>query len=475
MRFKSYEQFNESIADIFKSAHAAIDPEDLVPLEGLIGKPRFPSEEEFQEAVDYLGIDPIHLYYNPKDIIAPIMYWDGPIYEPFHGGLNMEALKMMRVKDRLDYKKKDVKKFLDSKDYDRLFTFMDKKILIPSFIKMYDDIPDKDKYEIFKDLYVRSEYGFQSFPLEIIKDCFSKRKLSVDWKKRIEEFNKTIKLNSDGTLTVYRGENVDSAKGDDAFSWTLNKKTAKFFADRFSKGSGRITEKDIKPEEVIDFLEDRGEAEIILFPKKFGKINESVSNKSELPNHSLSNRSDLRIGRLRHDDKDCKSFLTVFRELAESLGGYSGLIFKDYPSMNTMSLLSSYNLDTNSPSLEFEDIRSVPKEWLSNKIDNTSAFNFLLGKIDPDFLGDESEATFHRNTMNAYQPVPSEEIQKFCNRYGYTITYTLFSLKNDKSPSAVARNGGYKNVGYTLIVTFVKDLEMMHKHRGTIQGKKFGL
>jgi hypothetical protein len=156
---------------------------------------------------------------------------------------------------------------------------MDKKVLIPSFVQMYKDIPDKDKYEIFKDLYVRSEYGFQSFPVEIIKDCFSKRKLSPEWKKRSAEFKKKAKLNPDGTITLYRGENVDSAKSDDAFSWTLDKKTAKFFADRFSKGSGRIVEKTVSPEEVIDYLDDRGESEVILFPKKFGKLNEFLNEK----------------------------------------------------------------------------------------------------------------------------------------------------------------------------------------------------
>ena len=102
-KFKNYEQFNESMADFFKSAHAAIDPEELISLEDLIGQHRFPSQEEFDEAVDYLEINSEHLYYNPKDIISPIMYWDGPIYEPFHGGLNMEALKMMRTKERLDF------------------------------------------------------------------------------------------------------------------------------------------------------------------------------------------------------------------------------------------------------------------------------------------------------------------------------------------------------------------------------------
>jgi len=276
-KFKSYQQFNENIADLFRSAHAAIDPEELIPLEDLVGNPKFPSEEEFDQAIEHLEIDAQHLYYNPKDIISPFMYWDGVVYEPFHGQLDMEAFKMFRTKERLKHKLERAEKYLKSKNYEGLFSSMDKKVLIPSFIQMYNDIPDKGKYEIFKDLYVRSEYGFQSFPIDVIKDCFSKRKLSTEWKKRIEDFKKKAKLNPDSTITLYRGENVDSAKSDDAFSWTLNKKTAKFFADRFSKGSGRIVEKKVTPEEVIDYLDDRGESEVILFPKKFGKINEDRS------------------------------------------------------------------------------------------------------------------------------------------------------------------------------------------------------
>jgi hypothetical protein len=276
-KFKSYHQFNENIADLFRSAHAAIDPDELIPLEDLIGNPRFPTEEEFLRAIEYLEIDPQYLYYNPKDIISPFMYWDGIVYEPFHGQMNMEAFKMFQTRERLKYKLEKSEKLVKSKKYSELFQLMDKKVLIPSFVQMYKDIPDKDKYEIFKDLYVRSEYGFQSFPVEIIKDCFSKRKLSPEWKKRSAEFKKKAKLNPDGTITLYRGENVDSAKSDDAFSWTLDKKTAKFFADRFSKGSGRIVEKTVSPEEVIDYLDDRGESEVILFPKKFGKLNEFLN------------------------------------------------------------------------------------------------------------------------------------------------------------------------------------------------------
>jgi hypothetical protein len=35
-KFKSYQQFNENKADLFRSAHAAIDPEELIPLEAFL-------------------------------------------------------------------------------------------------------------------------------------------------------------------------------------------------------------------------------------------------------------------------------------------------------------------------------------------------------------------------------------------------------------------------------------------------------
>jgi hypothetical protein len=282
MKFKNYDQFNEGIEDLFKSAHGAIDRKNLQPLEKFIGKPKFPTQEDVDAAVDFLKIDPDHLFYNKGDMLHPIIYWKGPIFYGFFGGLNMEALKMMQADKYFAQKNKFVDEMLKSKDYEQLFSRIDKKILIPSFIDMYNEIPDNKKYDVFTDLYVRSEYGFQSFPIEIIKDCFSKRKLSKDWKKRMVDLKKEMKINDDGSLTVYRGENTGSAKSDDAFSWTLSKKTAKFFADRFNSGSGKVNSKNIDPKEIIDFLPYRGESEIILFPKKFGSMNESVNSDHEV-------------------------------------------------------------------------------------------------------------------------------------------------------------------------------------------------
>lgn len=277
-KFKAYDEFlNEDfMSDIFKSAHGAIDKKNIEPLSNYIGRPHFPKQAEVDAAVEFMKIDPDYLFFNRGDRMHPIIYWKGPVfYGFFGGGLNMEMLKMTHADESIARHEKMFNDYLKAKNYESFFSRVDKKILIPTFIDMYDQIPDKTKYDVFTDLYVRSEYGFQTFPIEIIKDCFNKRKLSKDWKKRMSDLKKELELNPDGTVTIYRGSNMESAKADDAFSWTLDEKTAKFFADRFSKGTGRIDQKDINPSEIIDYLQDRGESEVILFPKKFGKINEN--------------------------------------------------------------------------------------------------------------------------------------------------------------------------------------------------------
>lgn len=259
------------MSDIFKSAHGALDPEDLEPLSDYIDEPHFPTQKEFDEAVEFMNLDPDCLFFNRGDRLHPIIYWKGPVFYGFFGGhFSIESLKMMRADKIIEQQEKVFSEYLKKKDYESVFSRAEKKIAIPLFIEMYDEIPDNQKYDVFTDVYVRSEYGFQAFPIKIIKDCFNKRKLSNDWKERMIELKDEMKLNDDGTVTIYRGENTGSAKSDDAFSWTLSKKTAKFFADRFNKGAGKTNSKNIDPSEIIDYLPHRGETEIILMPKKFG-------------------------------------------------------------------------------------------------------------------------------------------------------------------------------------------------------------
>jgi hypothetical protein len=266
-----YKEFikESNISDLFSSLHGAIDEKNLLKLSDYIKGSNSLSikESDLKNAADYLGVSEDSFYYDPGNFVHPIIIWDGPLYYGIIGGnLSIDMLKNIRAKEFIDQSKRMIHDLTSKKNYGHLFGIMDKKILIPTFIKIYQEIPDKDKYDVFIDLYVRSEYGFQKFPKEIIMDCFSKRNLSKEWKKNIEKLKK--KLQGKDKITVYRGIGSLSAKEDDAFSWTLSKKTAKFFADRFGS-NGKIIKKEISIEEIVDYLDNRGEEEIILIPKKY--------------------------------------------------------------------------------------------------------------------------------------------------------------------------------------------------------------
>ena len=279
-KIKSYTSFiNEGfsdgdIANIFQSAHGAINKDNLIPLGDLIGKKKgIPSKVEINYLLKDLDIKLEHLFYNAGDFLNPIIYWNGPMYHGFMGGdMSKEALDMMQVRKRFDYKRDVFRKHLSENDYESLFSRVDKKILIPTFIDMYSQIPEDQKYNIFTDLYQRSEYGFGMFPKEIIQNVFSLRKKSSGWKKRMREFNSEIKdkKNDDGSITVHRGANDKSSKEENAYSWTLSPETADFFANRFNKGQGKTITKNIDPSIVLDYLSDRGESEVIIFPSSMG-------------------------------------------------------------------------------------------------------------------------------------------------------------------------------------------------------------
>jgi|688.fasta_scaffold74905_2 hypothetical protein len=246
--------------DIFRGAHAAVDKNALEPLKKYIGKPKFPTKSEVEKAVEFLGIDPEYLYYDKNNVLYPIVYWKGPVFYGFFGGLNMEALKMMQVDKYFAQKLKFVEDAIKTKAFQKLFTRVDKKILIPTFIEMYNDIPDDQKYDVFVDLYMRSEFGFEMLPREILSDLFKKRNFSGDWKKRMQALKKKLK-SSPETVKIYRGVGSKSTK--DGISWTLSKKVAEFFANRFGS-RGEVQQKEINSSEIIDYLTDRGEEEIFI-------------------------------------------------------------------------------------------------------------------------------------------------------------------------------------------------------------------
>jgi hypothetical protein len=250
------------ISDLFKSCHGPINFKNVVPLE---------NANEFAE---YFGVDSKFFLRDTKRLINPVFYFDGLVYIPMMSP-EIETLKQFykltsesNHADMVAGFKKTVAHFHSlraQKDYTRLFSITDKKILIKLFTELYNEIPDEQKYEIFVDLYVRSEFGFDLFNEVQLEDLFvNQRHNSKDWEKRMRDLKKLAK---DKMLTIYHGYSGDGDVNDE-MSWTLSRKTAQFFANRFN-ARGKIKMKIVKVEHVLDFFEQRGEQEVLLNIKKY--------------------------------------------------------------------------------------------------------------------------------------------------------------------------------------------------------------
>ena len=78
----------------------------------------------------------------------------------------------------------------------------------------------------------------------------------------------------DDTVTVYRGVTTYNAKNIKALSWTLEQKTAEWFAHRFGE-DGTVYESQIPKQHIYALLNGRGESEVIVDPKYLTDITEA--------------------------------------------------------------------------------------------------------------------------------------------------------------------------------------------------------
>lgn len=241
------------LSGIFKDLHGILDVSVLQPIRN-----SDVSSAVIEEAVKFLGVDEKDIYFDPTSMMNRYIYYKPPIFISLHD-LKKEVLEMMRMKDMIA---QHVKKFEDlkaKKDYEGIFRYMDKKILIPSFNDMFNQIPKEEAYDIFIDLYVRSEYGFEQFDQTVLSKVFEYRHFSKDWHKRIKDLEKKTKGKD---FWIYRGITPKSNKIN-AMSWTKSQETAKWFANRFG-GNGTILKKKVTMANVLDYLTDRNEEEILL-------------------------------------------------------------------------------------------------------------------------------------------------------------------------------------------------------------------
>lgn len=133
-------------------------------------------------------------------------------------------------------------------------------------------LSQKDFSEILADAWIRSENpnldkNFkQKELLQMFKDAAPHILMDKDEQKQLVEL--------DDTVTVYRGVTTYNAKNIKALSWTLEQKTAEWFANRFGE-DGTVYEAQIPKQHIYALLNGRGESEIIVDPKYLTDITEA--------------------------------------------------------------------------------------------------------------------------------------------------------------------------------------------------------
>ena len=205
-------------------------------------------------------------YYDPAGCICfPLQIYGGQVLLPTHAddsGFEESILKQIRALEAAR----------NRKDYIRLLAPIASEgsgrmamTLLASLLKNEEANPELYKafihYYTFVDCGAKELYASGIFDrLWLCKSDGQKQ----DTARAIRELPEM--------LTVYRGEGSESTDYQEAFSWTLDINKAYFFASWRGGEKARIVKAQIRKADVVEYLTDRNESEILVFP---GEIDDS--------------------------------------------------------------------------------------------------------------------------------------------------------------------------------------------------------
>jgi len=158
--------------------------------------------------------------------------------------------------------------------------FMVNKPYTMAFLKFTKPhLSQKDYSELLADAWVRSENPNldENFTktelLEMFMDADPQVLMDGEEQKQLAELHDVV--------TVYRGVTPYNAKNIKALSWTLEQKTAEWFAHRFGE-DGTIYEAQIPKQHIYAFFNGRGESEVIVDPKYLSDIAEAPTMEEDM-------------------------------------------------------------------------------------------------------------------------------------------------------------------------------------------------
>jgi hypothetical protein len=160
-----------------------------------------------------------------------------------------------------EHKVKGVKDALANNKYSSYIFLHERPYRLDAFTLIQSKLSDTQYWSLLSDIWTDTENQWQG--LNKWKQLLSSNRPSRHYLMNEEEFNLLQSLPDE--VTVYRG--CQAGINENGLSWSLNKKKAEFFANRFGK-EGIILERKIPKSNIIAFLNGRGESEVIWEEKK---------------------------------------------------------------------------------------------------------------------------------------------------------------------------------------------------------------
>ena len=160
-----------------------------------------------------------------------------------------------------EHKVKGVKDALANNKYSSYIFLHERPYRLDAFTLIQSKLSDTQYWSLLSEIWTDTENQWQG--LNKWKQLLSSNRPSRHYLMNEEEFNLLQSLPDE--VTIYRG--CQAGINENGLSWSLNKKKAEFFANRFGK-EGLILERKIPKSNIIAFLNGRGESEVIWEDKK---------------------------------------------------------------------------------------------------------------------------------------------------------------------------------------------------------------
>ena len=216
------------------------------------------TKEEFEKAFPQIPVECICygpmisattcLYFNKNTLAvinAPVQFLDGG-KSPFQLEGMLEAIEKQE-------------KRVASGDFTSSMLVLQDSMRIEYFEKLLSlGKPVNDLYGLFIAVYTQGDYGFSNLSAETFEKIVSSK---TDAQK--SETSSALKALPD-VITIYRGQTVKGTPIENAYSWTLDKNVANFFATRRGKEAAELITATVRKEDVVEYITDRHEEEIIV-------------------------------------------------------------------------------------------------------------------------------------------------------------------------------------------------------------------